>query len=137
MKKLADHVYPNLNRNFNKNGWMNGRVILAPTNKQVDQLNDLITDKFPGNPVVRSSSDEVVNQNHFQRYNTEYLNTLLPAGLPAHRLFIKTGMPLMLMRNLNPIMGLCNGTSLIFTAYTRVIYWNVLLQKESAKIGRF
>ena len=114
MKKLADHVYPNLNRNFNKNGWMNGRAILAPTNMQVDQLNDLITDKFPGNPVVLSSSDEVVNQNDFQRYNTEYLNTLLPAGLPAHRLFIKPGMPLMLMRNLNPKMGLCNGTRLIF-----------------------
>ena len=114
MNKLADHVYPNLKENFNTNGWMEGRAILAPTNKQVDQLNDLITDKFPGNPVVLSSSDEVINQNDFQRYNTEYLNTLLPAGLPTHRLFIKSGMPLMLMRNLNPKMGLCNGTRLIF-----------------------
>jgi ATP-dependent DNA helicase PIF1 len=39
---------------------------------------------------------------------------LVTSGLPAHRLFIKQGMPLMLMRNLNPKMGLCNGTKLIF-----------------------
>ena len=35
MKKLADHVYPNLNDNYKTCGWMNGRAILAPTNKQV------------------------------------------------------------------------------------------------------
>ena len=114
MSKLADHVYPGLERNFNKSGWMNGRAILAPTNKQVDEINDLITDSFPGTPAVLTSSDDLINANDFQRYNIEYLNTLSPTGLPNHRLFIKPGMPLMLMRNLNPKMGLCNGTRLIF-----------------------
>ena len=114
MKKLAGHVYPDVEEHFDEKGWLDGRAILAPTNKQVDQLNDLITDMFPGEPVVLSSSDEVVNPNDFQRYNTEYLNTLSTSGLPNHRLFIKSGMPLMLMRNLNPKMGLCNGTRLIF-----------------------
>ena len=37
-----------------------------------------------------------------------------PSGLPTHRLFLKPGMPIMLIRNLNPKMGLCNGTKLIF-----------------------
>ena len=93
---------------------MDGRAILAQTKQQVDQLNNLITDKFPGQPIVLNSSDEVVNPDDFQRYNSEYLNSLSPNGLPTHRLFIKSGMPLMLMRNLNPKMGLCNGTRLIF-----------------------
>ena len=114
MKQLSDHVYPNLSKNVCISGWMDGRAILAPTNQQVDQLNDLITDGFPGKPVVLTSSDEVVNPDDFQRYNSEYLNSLSPTGLPNHRLFIKQGMPLMLMRNLNPKMGLCNGTRLIF-----------------------
>ena len=82
MQKLADHVYPDLRSNYTKAGWMNGRAILAPTNKQVDQLNDLITDSFPGKPVVLTSSDDLINANDFQRYNIEYLNTLSPAGLP-------------------------------------------------------
>jgi ATP-dependent DNA helicase PIF1 len=114
MNNLADHVYPNLTTNFNRAGWMEGRAILAPTNKQVDHINNLITDSFPGNPIVLTSSDELINPDDFQRYNSEYLNSLCPSGLPVHRLFIKPGMPLMLMRNLNPKMGLCNGTRLIF-----------------------
>ena len=114
MELLAGHVYPNIGKNFSKCEWMDGRAILAPTNQQVDNLNNLITDQFPGNPIVLTSSDEVVNPDDFQRYNSEYLNSLSPNGLPTHRLFIKTGMPLMLMRNLNPKMGLCNGTRLIF-----------------------
>ena len=112
--KLADHVYANLRENFSKKGWLDGRAILAPTNKQVDKINDLIADNFPGIPVVLTSSDELCNPDDFQRFNTEYLNSLSPSGLPIHRLFIKKGMPLMLMRNLNPKMGLCNGTRLIF-----------------------
>ena len=128
MKNLADHVYPNIQEKFDRSGWLDGRAILAPTNKQVDQLNDLITDMFPGEPVVLSSSDEVINPNDFQRYNAEYLNTLSTSGLPNHRLFIKPGMPLMLMRNLNPKMGLCNGTRLIF----KRIHKNHLLECQIA-----
>ena len=93
---------------------MDGGAILAPRNKQVDTINNLISDSFPGQAVVLTSSDEVTNPNDIQRYNTEYLNILSPSGMPIHRLFLKPGMPLMLMRNLNPKMGLCNGTKLIF-----------------------
>ena len=93
---------------------MDGRAILAPANKKVDSINNLISDSFPGQPVVLTSSDEVINPDDLQRYNTEYLNTLTPSGMPSHRLFLKEGMPLMLLRNLNPKMGLCNGTRLIF-----------------------
>ena len=35
-------------------------------------------------------------------------------GFPSHDLRLKTNMPLMLLRNLNPREGLCNGTKLIF-----------------------
>ena len=80
----------------------------------MDEINNLIIDSFPGTPSVLFSSDELTNPDDLQRFNTEYLNTLSPTGLPGHRLFLKEGMPLMLMRNLNPKMGLCNGTRLIF-----------------------
>jgi ATP-dependent DNA helicase PIF1 len=114
MKNLAEFVYPNLKNNVAKKGWMKGRAILAPTNSQVNEINNLMSDMLPGAPVVLSSSDSLINPNDFQRFNIEYLNTLSPNGLPNHRLFLKQGMPLMLMRNLNPKMGLCNGTRLIF-----------------------
>ena len=108
MKLLADQVYPNMVDNHLKSSWMDGRAILAPTNKKVDSINNLISDSFPGHSIVLTSSDEVINPDDLQRYNTEYLNTLTPSGMPSHRLFLKEGMPLMLLRNLNPKMGLCN-----------------------------
>ncbi len=34
-------------------------------------------------------------------------------GLPLHKLKLKVGSPIILLRNLNPTRGLCNGTRLI------------------------
>ena len=111
---------------------MDGRAILAPTNKQVDTINNMISDSFPGVPIVLTSSDEVVNPDDLQHYHIEYLNTLSPSGMPSHRLFLKPGMPLMLMRNLNPKLGLCNGTKLIF----HKVHKNYLLECSIAE-GEF
>jgi len=45
----------------------------------------------------------------------EFLNTLTPQGLPPHKLSLKVGCPILLLRNLNKAMGLANGTRLIVT----------------------
>ena len=42
----------------------------------------------------------------------EYLHTLMPSGLPPHKLVLKKRIPVILLRNLNPYRGLCNGTRL-------------------------
>ena len=52
----------------------------------------------------------------------EYLNTLLPSGLPPHRLTLKIGAPIMLLRNISNKRGLANGTGLIVRGiHSRVI----------------
>jgi ATP-dependent exoDNAse (exonuclease V) alpha subunit len=48
-------------------------------------------------------------------YPVEYVNTLTTNNFPAHRLKLKVGVPIMLLRNLNQTIGLCNGTRLIVT----------------------
>ena len=48
-------------------------------------------------------------------YPVEYLNTLNANNFPSHRLKIKIGTPVMLLRNLNQSLGLCNGTRIILT----------------------
>ncbi|CAN1317216.1 ATP-dependent DNA helicase PIF1 [Linum perenne] len=48
-------------------------------------------------------------------YPTEFLNTLEFNGVPAHELTLKLFTPVMLLRNLNPSMGLCNGTRILIT----------------------
>lgn len=48
-------------------------------------------------------------------YPTEYLNMLSVNNYPEHRLVLKKGILIMLLRNLNPSEALCNGTKLLIT----------------------
>ena len=73
--------------------------------------------KFPGNASTLLSADLVQTQddavNDYQPYPVEYLNSLTASGLPLARLTLKPGCPIMLLRNLDPSKGLCNGTRMI------------------------
>lgn len=52
-------------------------------------------------------------------YPAEYLNMLSFSGLPPHELGLKVNTPVMLLRNINQVAGLCNGTRLIVTQLLR------------------
>lgn len=43
----------------------------------------------------------------------EFLNSITPMGMPPHQLNLKKGCCVMLLRNLCPKSGLCNGTRMI------------------------
>ena len=57
------------------------------------------------------SREEVVED----LYDTEFLNTIKYFGLPHHKLVLKVGIPIMLIRNIDQAAGLCNGTRLRIT----------------------
>ncbi|GKE84379.1 ATP-dependent DNA helicase PIF1-like protein, partial [Tanacetum coccineum] len=46
-------------------------------------------------------------------YSLEFLNSLIVSGLPPHVLRLKVGCPIILLSNIDPSNGLCNGTRLI------------------------
>jgi ATP-dependent DNA helicase PIF1 len=49
----------------------------------------------------------------------EFLNTITLAGMPPHRLALKVGVPVILLRTLDAASGFCNGTYLIIWCLTR------------------
>lgn len=59
-----------------------------------------------------ASIDTVLYLEDAVHYPTEFLNSLNPAGLPPHKLTLKNGIPIILLRNLRP-PALCNGTRLV------------------------
>lgn len=67
-----------------------------------------------GEQIQFFSADEVDrNSNHYHDIPIEYLNSISMGGLPPHILDLKIGCPVILLRNINPKIGLCNGTKLI------------------------
>jgi ATP-dependent DNA helicase PIF1 len=45
----------------------------------------------------------------------EFLNTINSYGIPNHKLRLKIGVHVMLLRNIDQNLGLCNGTRLVIT----------------------
>lgn len=91
---------------------MVGRCILATTNECVDRINQHLIKQFPGEEIVYTSTDRTLSEKYQSDYE-DLLNSLNPKGLPPHKLHLKANCPVMLIRNLNPTEGLCNGTRLV------------------------
>ncbi|KAL8143854.1 hypothetical protein V2J09_016886 [Rumex salicifolius] len=120
--------------------YLQERAILTPLNQDADEINDYMFEQLIGEVKRYKSSEEVYMAstdvaNQQQMYPTEFLNTLdfldlkpsskhitrptllicfpIFTRFPPHKLRLKRGLPIMLLRNVNPTQGLCNGTRLI------------------------
>lgn len=77
------------------------------------------------------SVDTVIEPEDSTTYPTEFLNSLSPRGLPPHQLKLKIGIPIILLRNLDP-PKLCNGTRLIITRLMKNLIEATILTGASA-----
>lgn len=91
------------------------KAILCPKNTDVDQTNERILGILSGVTTTYLSIDSIddADNEDNQNYPLEFLNTLTPSGMPVHKMNLKIGAIVMLLRNLNTKRGLCNGTRLI------------------------
>jgi ATP-dependent exoDNAse (exonuclease V) alpha subunit len=81
-------------------------------------INMKMISRFQGDEMVYHSFDSAVDDPH-NYYPSEFLNTLTPNGLPPHMLNLKIGCPVILLRNIDPAGGLCNGTRLVVRGFQR------------------
>ena len=90
------------------------RVILAPSNKDVRKLNSRILALLPGEQRTYVSADSHSVEPGAEQYQktipVEFLHSLNASGLPLAHLQLKVGSPIIILRNLDPKRGLCNGT---------------------------
>ncbi|XP_010480643.1 PREDICTED: uncharacterized protein LOC104759407 [Camelina sativa] len=95
------------------------RAILSPRNDDVDKINQYMLSQLPGEERQYLSSDSIETSDTSAYddmiYTQEFLNSIHVSGLPNHVLTLKKGAPIMLLRNIDPKGGLCNGTRLIVT----------------------
>uniref|UniRef100_UPI00358FB219 uncharacterized protein n=1 Tax=Myxine glutinosa TaxID=7769 RepID=UPI00358FB219 len=93
-----------------------GKVLLLGGDfRQVLPVVDEILDAFPGEEKTYFSADSIVcdDPEEALNYPMEFLNQLTPSGMPLHKLRLKDGAVIMLLRNFDPKQGLCNGARLV------------------------
>ena len=111
-KELLDFVLGGIENNYyTDSAWLSSRSIICPTNSEVDAINNTIMSIFPGDVKVYRSNDSVEENEH--QYPIEFPNTLCLSGMhrAPHTLQLKKQSIIMLLRNLDPVNGHCNGTS--------------------------
>jgi ATP-dependent DNA helicase PIF1 len=113
-KCFIEYTFPEIRSpNFDAN--FSNRVMVAATNKKTDELNEIATDLMCGEEHVFQSFNQIIKDSQQALFPTEFLNQINISGMPPHKLRLKIGQPIIMLRNLNSTEGLCNGTRLIVT----------------------
>ncbi|KAL5186650.1 ATP-dependent DNA helicase PIF1 [Glycine soja] len=120
IQAIVEATYSDLLHNYNNGDFLQKRVVLASTKDVVDKINDYVLSLIPGEEKEYCSVDSVDKSDEllspaFGVLTAEFLNSLKTSGIPNHKLIIKVGTPIILLRNLDQADGLCNETRLIVT----------------------
>ncbi|EOA28768.1 hypothetical protein CARUB_v10025000mg [Capsella rubella] len=141
IEAITREVYGDISLLADKNitKFFQERAILAPTNEDVNTINQSMLEKLTGEEKIYLSIDNIdpldSDSSDNPVFTPDFLNTIKVSGLPNHSLRLKIGAPVMLLRNLDPKGGLCNGTRLQITqmAY-HVLEAKILIKPSDTKL---
>jgi hypothetical protein len=117
---MVDTVYPDLTTKYSDACYLKNRAILTPTNEVADMINSYVVSLVPTQDKEYLSYDMIAKSpgtydSYDLLYPIEFLNSLNGNNFPQHRLLLKRGVPIIMLRNIDQSGGLCNGTRLIVT----------------------
>ena len=95
--ELIDKVFPQLGNIYMDKSFISQRAILTPLNYNVDKINEVIMEKFPGEGKTYLSADSVADEDMANTYPTDFLNSVTLSGMPPHAMTLKVGPPVMLL----------------------------------------
>ncbi|GMF41136.1 unnamed protein product [Phytophthora fragariaefolia] len=128
LKRLIDVMYPDVNNQaIATDEYFANRTILPTTNVMVRRINDAVASRLGGDAHEYRSIDKLQDDDDWNFFEPEILNSVNINGIPPHKLTLKKGAPIMRMRNLNPDLRLCNGTRLrVVELKPNVIYAKIM-----------
>ncbi|KAG2888629.1 hypothetical protein PC114_g18335 [Phytophthora cactorum] len=128
LTRMVDEMYADINNpEIANDEYFANRTILTTTNAVVQRINEAVTQRLEGVSQEYLSTDSVEEDEKVNFFEQEVLHTVNINGISPHKLTLKKGTPIMMMRNLNPDLGLCNGTRLgIVELKTHVIHATIM-----------
>ncbi len=122
---LVNVIFENISSNYYKRNWLTSRAILVPTNNLLHDINNQVSQMFPGVLRTYLSADSVVcddlevQKSAELNYPQELLNSIdAGSSLPDHEINLKEAFIVMLLRNIRPQSGHVNGTRYILEIMT-------------------
>ena len=116
--QLEEKVFDNFLLNYLNPQYLQTRAIMSSTNDIIQQRNFEIVERMPGEMIVSHSIDTCVEEENVATYDAEVLNTINGSGITPHRLALKQGACVILIKNFNIKHGHCNGTRYIIKQLT-------------------
>ncbi|KAF7807564.1 uncharacterized protein G2W53_039725 [Senna tora] len=138
VQAIVDNTYPLFREKYEQHDYIRDWAILAPTLDDVASINNYMLSLLPGEEFTYLSSENICVQGKDSQlgdvYTTGFMNTISGSGLPYHQLKLKVGAPIMLLRNIDKSVGLCNGTRLtVKRLCTHVIEASILSGKHAGE----
>jgi ATP-dependent DNA helicase PIF1 len=123
LRGLIQTIYPDHRCHSRDAMYLMQRNILAPKNTNVDEVNNAILESLSKESYTYLNANSLTPTEEGASvaagvsmdslYPMEFLNTLQFNGITNHELELKMGVPILLLRNFNQSIGLCNGMRLI------------------------
>ncbi|CAI0558238.1 unnamed protein product [Linum tenue] len=120
VKSISADIYDSFGTHYKNTKYLANRAVMTPTNAKVNEINEFMLDQLPGISRSYFTSDSMqvdgdVPESFTETYPTKFLNTLAFNGVPNHEISLKIHAPVMILRNLSPPNGLCNGRRIMIT----------------------
>ncbi|XP_019184696.1 PREDICTED: uncharacterized protein LOC109179655 [Ipomoea nil] len=120
IKTIVRSTFPMFANGNSNASYLQGRSILAPTLEVVKSVNEYISELHTAESRTYFSCDTICKADADAGilgdvHTPEFLNGIRALGVPNHALTLKIGSPVMLLRNIDHSVGLCNGTRLVIT----------------------
>ncbi|KAG2793817.1 hypothetical protein PC129_g24602 [Phytophthora cactorum] len=109
LTRMVDEMYADINTpEIANDEYFANRTILTTTNAVVQRINEAVAQRLEGVSQEYLSTDSVEKDEEVNFFEQEGLHTVNINGIPPHKLTLKKGASIIMMRNLNPDLGLCN-----------------------------
>ena len=128
---LINFVYNDFINRYKEQNYLINRSILCTKNITVDRINKDVLNMMPEQKVTYHSVDTPRDEDNANIYPIEFLNSYNCSGFPPHELELKVNSIVILLRNLNPKQGLCNGTRLLVKAFRSYVIEAEIVSKTN------